>query len=452
MAGDRNFPRAGALAAAALFLLPVAGAYGLLEGFELARINDAQFQSAQAEREAGEANSALGRSQLLPVLSATVNRSKITGSDTEPDIFGDMTTSSLNYMSHDAAVQLRQPLFNMQRWAAYQQGKAKAEYSAAIFSKKEHDLAVRYLGSYLSLLLSQKNIELGEAKLHALNATRTQAQKQLEQGDGTVTDIYDAEARMSMAEAELIEARNQLLLAQRTLSTVTGVPSRDLAEPVADIGHLLGPDGEMADWLNKAMTYSPEILAASKTVDIAEQELKKARAGNYPTLDLVASKDLSSSSSVSTLNQKITQNAIGVEINIPLFNGGYNLAQTRQAAAQYRQAQADLDNARQQVELEVSRQFYGVSNGARKVAALQKAVSSAEETVKATSLGLSGGVKTLTDVLNSEEQLYQSRRDLVLAQYNQLVSWIALRADSGALNPADLVLLDGSFTIHPKSE
>jgi len=221
----------------------------------------------------------------------------------------------------------------------------------------------------------------------------------------------------------------------------------NLAEPVAQINQYLGPEGVLDDWRSKAMASSPDIKAAQLNVEVAEQELKKARAGNYPTLDMVASKDRSIASSVSTINQRISQNVIGIEVNLPIFNGGYNSAQIKQNAALYRQAQAELDNARAQVELEVSRQFYGVSNGQRKVLALQKAVSSSEETVKASKLGLSAGVKTLTDILNAEEQLYQSRRDLLLAQYNQLVSWIALRADSGTLTQADMLLLDQHFTL-----
>ena len=443
---DRPLFRPALLAAACLLAMPALSAgYGLLEGLQLARAYDAQYQAATAEREAGEANGPMGRAQLLPTVNASFNRSKVTGSDTAPDFTGAISTSPLNYMSQDAAIQLRQPLFNLQRWALYQQGLARVDYSHALFARKENELVLRYLSAYLGVLLSQKNLVLSEAKLHALQAARTQAQKLFDQGDGTVTDIHDAEARMAMAEAELLEARSMQQIAERTLQTTTGQRSSELAEPQEDIGRYLGPEGELAQWRDKALASSPDIQAAQQNLRIAEQEVKRSRAGNYPTLDLVASKDRSSASSVSTINQRISQNVIGVEVSLPLFNGGYNTAQLAQSAALYRQAQAELDNARAQVELEVSRQYFGVSTGARKVVSLQKAVFSSAETVKASKLGLVAGVKTLTDILNSEEQLYQARRDLLLAQYNQLVSWIALRAASGAIEQGDLALLDRHF-------
>jgi protease secretion system outer membrane protein len=428
---DRPLFRPALLAGACLLLMPLLSAgHGLLEGLQLARSNDAQYQAAVAEREAGEANGPMGRAQLLPTLNASFNRSKVTGSDTAPDYTGAISTTPLNYMSQDAAIQLRQPLFNLQRWALYRQGQARVDYSQALFARKDNELVLRYLSAYLGVLLSQQNLALSEAKLHALSAARTQAQKLFEQGDGTVTDIHDAEARMAMADAEVIEARNMQLIARRTLQATTGQPATALAEPEADIGRYLGPEGQLDDWRDKALALSPDIRAAQQNVHIAEQDVKRARASNYPTLELVASKDRSSASSVSTINQRITQNVIGVELSVPLFNGGYNSAQIAQSNAQYRQALAELDNARTQVELEVSRQFYGVSNGAGKVASLQKAVFSSSETVKASKLGLAAGVKTLTDILNSEEQLYQARRDLLLAQYNQLVSWITFNAQN----------------------
>ncbi|RQO78385.1 hypothetical protein DBR44_01160 [Aquitalea sp. FJL05] len=446
MAARRTLRLSVLLACYAMLSLPVASGYGLLEGFQLARLNDAQYQAAAAEREAGEANRPMSRAQLLPTLNASFNRSKVTGSDTAPDFFGTLNTSPLKYMSQDAAIQLRQPIFNLQRWAMYQQGNARADYSQAIFSRKEYELAVRYLTSYLGLLLSQKNIALSEAKLQALSGTRLQAQKLFDQGDGTITDIHDAESRMALAEAELIEARTMQAIAERSLSAITGEMPQQLAEPEPGIVQYLGVTGQLADWREQALQHSPDIQAAQMNVRIAEQEHKKARAANYPSLDLVASKDRSSASSVSTINQRITQNVIGVELSVPLFNGGFNSAQITQTSALYRQALAELDNARTQVELEVTKQFYGISNGVRKVAALQTAVSASAETVKASKLGLAAGVKTLTDILNSEEQLYQAKRDLLLAQYNQLVSWISLRADCGILSPQDLLLLDQHFS------
>jgi outer membrane protein TolC len=185
----------------------------------------------------------------------------------------------------------------------------------------------------------------------------------------------------------------------------------------------------------QGLASSPDIQAAQQNLRIAEQEVKRSRAGNYPTLDLVASKDRSSASSVSTINQRISQNVIGVEVSLPLFNGGYNTAQLAQSVR-------CTGRPRQNWTMPAPRWSWksaGSITGEHRCTQgglAAKAVFSSTETVKASKLGLVAGVKTLTDILNSEEQLYQARRDLLLAQYNQLVSWIALRAASSAIEQA----------------
>ena len=128
-------------------------AFGLLDGFRLAQRNGPLYQAARAERDAGQVNHTIGRSQLLPVVSASASRSKVNG---EREIGG--MTSDLDYQSRSTVLQLRQPLFNMERMAEYRQGKARAEYSQSVFDKKEKDLAVRYVTAYLEVLLAEHTI------------------------------------------------------------------------------------------------------------------------------------------------------------------------------------------------------------------------------------------------------------------------------------------------------
>lgn len=417
-----------------------ASAFGLLEGFRLAQRNDAAYRAAQAEREAGEANRALGRAQLLPVISASVSRSSVKG---EREIAG--STTDLDYTSKSAALQLRQPLFNMERWASYQQGMARADFSQSVFSRKEKDLTVRYVNAYLDLLLAEQTVVLIETKLAALKEARIQAQRRFEQGDGTVIDVREAEARMAISEAQLSEAQNLRAVAEGSLVLITGQSPQRLAEPGAEIGKHLGPAGLLPEWLARASQNSPEVQAAQKKVAIAEQELRKARAEHYPSLDLVASHSRTSSETVSTLNQKNTLTAVGVQLSVPLFSGGHASALSEQAGASLRQSLAELDGARSQAALEVSRQFYGFSSSTSKVAALQKAVLSSQEALTANKRGVVAGVRTGIDVLNAEEQLYQARYDLVQAAYVQLVSWIGLRAYSGLLTEEDIIQLDQGF-------
>lgn len=419
-----------------------AWAFGLLDGFRLAQRNDPLYQAARAERDAGQANYTIGRSQLLPMVSANTSRSKVNG---EREIGG--TTSDLDYQSRSTVLQLRQPLFNMERMAEYRQGKARAEYSQSVFDKKEKDLAVRYVTAYLEVLLAEHTIALIDAKLGALKETHIQAKRQYERGDGTVIDMREAEARMAIAEAQRFETRDQYAMAERTLASITGETPQWLSEPGKGIGTFLETTGSLPDWLAEANRNSPDIAAAQKKVDIAMQELKKARAGHYPTVDFIASHNRNRSDTVTTINQKNTLNTLGLQLSFPIFSGGYVNATVEQAASSLAQATAEFDHTRRQTELEVSRQFYGINNGASKVAAQQQAVIASQDALKATQMGVISGIRTATDVLNAEEQLYQARHDLAQAGYEQLVSWVGLRASTGLLSEADIILLDQAFVV-----
>lgn len=259
--------------------------------------------------------------------------------------------------------------------------------------------------------------------------------------------MREAEARMAIAEAQLFETLNQRAVAERTLASITGETPQWLNEPGKDIGTLLETAGSLPDWLARANRSSPDIAAAQKKVDIAMQELKKARAGHYPTIDFIASHNRSRSDTVTTINQKNTLNAVGLQLSFPIFSGGYVNATVEQAVSSLAQATAEFDHTRRQTGLEVSKQFYGINNGTSKVIAQQKAVIASQDALKATQMGVISGIHTATDVLNAEEQLFQARHDLAQAGYEQLVSWVGLRASAGLLTEEDIFLLDQAFVV-----
>ena len=431
--------------------LPV-HALSLLEGYRLAKTRDPVYRAAQAEREAGEANRALGRAQLLPVIAASGSRMEVEGDQRYPSTNPPTSKTTtvvreLDYVSKNGTIQLRQPIFNLQRWAEYRQGQLRADYSEAVFSKKEKDLAVRYLTAYLDVLLARETLALAEAKVSALKEQQAQTDRQFELGDGTLTDKKEVEARLSLAQAQVLEAQDQFGIASRTLGAIIGEAPSGLHQPRAEnLAQLRTPPAEtLQRWLELAVTNSPDLHASQKNVELSKQEITKARSGHFPTIDFIASRSHATSESITTIDQRTLSNSIGFQVNIPIFAGGSVSAQTDQARARLTQAQFELDNVRSQIELEVNKQYAGVVNGIAKTEALLKAVASSEEALKASRIGFRAGVRTTTDILNAEEQRFTARRELAQASYGMLASWIRLRATSGTLLEEDLVRLDDLF-------
>ena len=411
-----------------------ADAMDLKQAWDLLQYQGPIYQAAVHEKEAGGENRAIGKAGLLPQINASAYDNKVNGSQSQSGIERD-----LHYDSKGANVRLRQPLFNKQKMAEYRQGKQRADYSVAVFDAKSQDAAVRLAESYFDVLLASETITLAQSKLSAFEEQLASAKRRMELGAGTVTDIDESAARRDLAEVELIEAQDNLVNARRKLEEYIGETPESLTtlRPTFDTPPLLPSD--LQDWLVKAQTDSPLIHARRHGSDLAEEEVKRAKAGHWPTLDFVAGYTAGDSQSISELNQRNRYGSIGLEVNIPLYSGGGTSALARQASANSYKALDELDATRQEVITGTTREYRGVQSGAQRIRALEKAVVSNERSLASTRKGFKeGGTSTNSDVLNAEELLFVARHDLFEAKLRYLMSRLRLASSVGSLGDDDI--------------
>lgn len=436
-----------------------AQAMGLLEGYQQILKNDPTLQAARYEREAGQAEIGLARAALLPQVSANGGRTRVKGTLEQLGC----TERSFNfctaignvkqyeaYPSWNRSLVLRQPIFNAASWFQYQTGKAKAQYSDAVFDGKLKDAATRYLQTYLNVLLAQENIELSARQTDALKGQYALAKRSFASGDGTITDIDEAQARLDLAEAQRVESQSQLEINLKKLADLTGSPPKTLRAPSPAKLVLEKPaPASPTAWFDLASKQSPQIKASEENVAIAKRELQRVRAQHLPTVDLVAQADKSSTVPLGgTTPETLSTRSIGFQVSIPIFSGGYISAQSSQALARFEQAQSALDATTQQVNQDIASQYSGVVSGVSKIQALRLAVASSEKALKSNKMGFVAGVRANIDVLNAEQQLYQAKRDLAQATYTYLLSWVQLKADAGILAEEDIAAMDRSFIVN----
>lgn len=438
------------LTALALSLNPLlpASALGFMEAYRAALQNDPTYQAAIAENEAGQQNRAMGRAGLLPQISANVSRARVRGEReyTAQTLTGSEVVEPLKYFSYSRTVQVRQSVLNMAAIANFRQGRARAEYSTEVFRGKQNDLALRLSSAYFQALLSQHAIDLAQAKVQSIEQQLKTAEVQFKAGDGTVTDVDEARARRDLAQAQLIEARNQLTVAMRSLQELVGDKPVSLAQLKADFAKQLKPELETLDtWLDRALETSADIAAQRRALEVAEREVDKNRAGHLPTVDVYASSGRSQSDSFSSINQEYRTRQLGVQVNIPIFSGGYTNAATTQAIANRERARNELEATVNKTHIEVTKQYSGTVSGLAKVQALELAVKSSEQALESTKMGFKAGMRSNVDILNAEEQLYTSRRDLAEAKYVYLLSRLRLKAAAGQLSEADMGEVDSYF-------
>lgn len=437
------------LTALALSLNPLlpASALGFMEAYRAALQNDPTYQAAIAENEAGQQNRAMGRAGLLPQISANASRARVRGErEYNTQTLSGNVIEPLSYFSTSRTVQVRQSVLNMAAIANFRQGRARAEYSTEVFRGKQNDLALRLSSAYFQALLSQHAIDLAQAKVQSIEQQLKTAEVQFKAGDGTVTDVDEARARRDLAQAQLIEARNQLTVAMRSLQELVGDKPVSLAQLKADFAKQLKPELETLDtWLDRALESSADIAAQRRALEVAEREVDKNRAGHLPTVDVYASSGRSQSDSFSSINQEYRTRQLGVQVNIPIFSGGYTNAATTQAIANRERARNELEATVNKTHIEVTKQYSGTVSGLAKVQALELAVKSSEQALESTKMGFKAGMRSNVDILNAEEQLYTSRRDLAEAKYVYLLSRLRLKAAAGQLSEADMGEVDSYF-------
>ncbi len=421
-----------ALFAALLLLAGTAHGTDLLETYHAAQAQDAQFAAARAAKAAGEEKAPQGRAQLLPSVNFNANASL---NDMQTRYTSNLFPSGhQRYNSHGYGVTLTQPLFREQNWALYSESELQVVQSDAQFRQAEQDLALRTARAYFDVLLARDNVELAGAQKTAITEQLAQARRNFEVGSATVTDIQEAQARYDLVGSQELAAQSDLEVKRRTLQQLTNAPPGELAGP-GPAFRLDPPQPASVDkWVEQAATQNQQVVIAQAGAELADKEVDRSRGGHLPTVDLVASHTRTiANGGAFGIGSDQTVTSVGVQANLALFQGGATQSKWREAEANRDRARYDLESARRGVELQTRQAYIGVTNGIAQVQALQQALKSSASLLEATKLGYETGSRTNLDVLNAQQQLYATRRDLYQAQYNYLLSELALQAAAGAL-------------------
>jgi outer membrane protein len=173
---------------------------------------------------------------------------------------------------------------------------------------------------------------------------------------------------------------------------------------------------------------------------VATLEARRARAAHLPTLDFVATHGQSgqSATSESSAGRDLTTTVIGLQLAMPLYQGGALNSREREAAALSMRSREDLDNARRNAALAARQNYLLVINGIAVVDALQQALVSSQSALDSNKLGYEVGVRINIDVLNAQQQLFLTRRDLAVQRYNLITNNLRLKAAAGTLRDEDL--------------
>lgn len=425
---------------AVLFLLPNPGrAADLLQTYRDALANDATYASARAARDAGLESLPQGLAQLLPTISATAFTQY---NDVNISFRGARDAELRQGNSNGFNVSLTQPVFNWQSIQAYKEAGFKAAQAEATFGQATQDLIVRVAQAYFDVLASQDSLTFIRAQKIAISEQLAQAKRNFEVGTATITDTHEAQARFDLATSQEIAAQSDLEIKKRTLQQIIGkYPER--LEPLHPNIELSSPKPDaMEDWASAAATQSYPVRAQEAALEVAVREIERTRAGHLPTLNIVANSGQSSTSvstaAVTNVPTDVMNNNISLQLSVPLYAGGNVSSQVRQAIASREKAQQDLESQRRGAALSAQQAYLGVANGRAQVKALEAALVSSQSALDSNKLGYEVGVRINIDVLNAQQQVFSTLRDLSKARYDTILNGLKLKAAAGILGEAEV--------------
>ena len=427
--------RVAALVAFVLCIAPAARAADLLQTYHEALVNDAQYASSRNLLLAGREREPQGLSLLLPQISAQASESRINTQVNEPAPFGGFAAT---YNQKTYTLSLSQPLFRWANFQQYQQGKLAVVQSEAAFVQAQQDLIFRVLQAYTDVLYADDSINYIVAQKAAVSEQLASAKRNFEVGTTTITDTNEAQAKYDLAIAQEIQARSQLDIARAALQQIIGHVPGNLAPLVRDVGLAEPQPREIDPWVSSAETANAIVAQNAANLEIARREIEVSRAGHYPTVDLVASRSYTNGGVIISGINAQTNNAIGVQVSVPLFTGGYTSSKVRESIALADRAENDLDYARRNAAQTAKTAYYGVTSGLAQVRALRAAEVSSQSALDSNKLGYQVGVRTNIDVLNAQQQLYSTQRDLARARYDTLLNGLRLKSAAGTLAENDL--------------
>ena len=424
--------------------VPDAQAIDLLQSYQLAIDNDARYQAARFDAAASREAEPQALAQLLPNVGMNLAGSKRATGSWSPNMFGQASYRHQNYDSSNYAINLRQPIYRPYNFALYKQAGYQVESAEANLDRNLQDMMVRLSEAYFDALMAEDTLKLALAQKDAYAAQRSYAERRFQSGQGTRTDIDDTQARYDMALANELEARQNVDYTKRQLQVLINQPVSQLDPLAAERIEFIPPmPANVDDWVQRGIEVNAELRAMRANIEAAAAEVSKASAGHHPTVDLVVQRSRNESDSETNINQTYLTSSLGVQVNIPLFAGGYVNSQVRQAEASLNRVRQQYEARRREIDMLIRKEFQNVTQGVLKVRAQEQSRRSAEQAVYSNQKGYQAGTRTLIDVLNAEQQRMNVRRDLTNARHQYIVARIRLQSLVGSLNEEELKTVNG---------
>ncbi len=413
-----------------------AWALDLKEALERAEKYDATLQQAMADYLAAEELYPQSRANLLPDITTNAfvkendtKRENATGAI--GDVDAQFTTKGYD-------IRLNQVVFNKALWDGMQQSEALVAAAAANYEVAKQDLIIRTARAFFNVLGAQDNLAFTRAEKEAIGRQLEQSRERFNVGLIAITDVRESQASYDTAVANEIVADNTLSNNIEALRVLIGDPVADLV-PLAEQFPLLHPEpNDINQWQQTALDNNLSVKASRFSLTAAKEAYQSSRAGHYPTLNLSGLHRYESADGSSFGDAfggaDSTDTTLGLELAVPLYQGGGTSSRARQANAEIWSAQAVVDQTVRVTVQQIRDAYLGVVASVSSVEAFKQALISAKTSVEATEAGFEAGTRTSVDVLLVQGRQFEAERNYARSRYDYLLTLLELQRASGSLS------------------
>ncbi len=402
------------------------------------------MQAAEAARRASDEDFVLGRAWLRPYVVA---KGAIYTRDQDYTYKRPNPILANKVMNHQRSygVTLYQPLFDLEKWAGYQQGKLLRATGELKLALQRQQVMLQVAAAWLAVVRAQAGLAAAAQSEREMSRVAKQAQVAFDVGTVAVNDSLSASSRRDLAKARRIRAAQALAEARARLDSLAGHPVSMHVELPAHVQPLRAEPDQLAVWERRAASAAIDVQLHDDALEMADAGKLKALGGALPKVQVVAGWNRDNSSDGIYGGTQLTDASIGVEFSMPLYAGGGTWAQQRKSLHQKRQAEFALQEAKRSARLAAREAFLELQTTAAEVQALDAALASAKVERRAAAAGYAAGIRSVTETLDAEARLAIAKQRYADAVARHSMAYLRLLAAANQLTVERMRAVDRLF-------
>jgi len=345
------------------------------------------------------------------------------------------------YDSRRNVLQVRQTLLDIPSLRQRESEALRVEQSRRERDAVRMETAYDVVDRYLEVLSANAELRSLDAEREAVDGQLARLRRLYQRQLTKVTEVLEAEAyRVSLAARE-VEARNAKAIALERLRETTGTAVLDV--PALREAAPLQSEGSLDEWVRRALDVNPRLQALQFAADAEERAVAATRGQHLPLIALSASKTWSNADSDSRRNPPYNVASIGVQLTLPLYEGGRVDAATREAVARRAIALEQREEKRREIERQVRSAFLKMQADVARIEATEQTRLAYERSRDAQQKGFELGAVTVVDLLDAQRRLFRAGADRAKARHELVRSLTTLHVHGGDLDDQRIEELSG---------